>query len=256
MAPAANRRLSPHPLHPCIRRHPTPLTMPRHSTSLQQARLVEIVSRNSGEKRLTGAVFSMWPRHSTLYGSTALPTSSWPSTSSLTWWKPYNPTCEVGPWYISNTQIHEDLGVPSFADHIRALTESFDSKLADAGNPLVRQLGRYLRWLRIHPMRARRKSKSVYGYSQSQQLRLPDRENNSCPTGTFLLPRLRVFRDFFSLVRRIPGYNGPHSPSGTATSLKCLDTVATLGRDYAILGSNPRKPSNQGLTQYGFKLIR
>jgi hypothetical protein len=31
-----------------------------------------------------------------------------------------------------------------FADHIRALTESFKSKLADAGNPLVRQLGRYL----------------------------------------------------------------------------------------------------------------
>jgi hypothetical protein len=48
------------------------------------------------------------------------------------------------PWYISNRQIHEDLGVPFFADHIRALTESFDSKLADAGNPLVWQLGRYL----------------------------------------------------------------------------------------------------------------
>ena len=31
-----------------------------------------------------------------------------------------------------------------FADHIRALTESFVSKLADMGNPLV-QLGRYLR---------------------------------------------------------------------------------------------------------------
>jgi hypothetical protein len=48
------------------------------------------------------------------------------------------------PWYISSRQIHEDLGVPFFADHIRTLTESFDSKLAGAGNPLVRQLGRYL----------------------------------------------------------------------------------------------------------------
>ena len=48
------------------------------------------------------------------------------------------------PWYVSNRQIHEDLVVPLFADHIRALTESFDSKLADVGNPLVRQLGRYL----------------------------------------------------------------------------------------------------------------
>ena len=49
------------------------------------------------------------------------------------------------PWYVSNRQIHEDLDVPLFADHIRALTASFDSKLADVENPLVRQLGRYLR---------------------------------------------------------------------------------------------------------------
>jgi hypothetical protein len=48
------------------------------------------------------------------------------------------------PWYVSNRQIHEDLGIPFFANHIRALTESFDSKLADVGNPLVRQLGRHL----------------------------------------------------------------------------------------------------------------
>jgi hypothetical protein len=49
------------------------------------------------------------------------------------------------PWYVRNRQIHGDLGVPLFADHIRALTESFDSELADVGNPLVRQLCRYLR---------------------------------------------------------------------------------------------------------------
>jgi hypothetical protein len=48
------------------------------------------------------------------------------------------------PWDMSSRQIHEDLGVPFFADHIRAVTDSFDSKLADAGNPLVRQQGRYL----------------------------------------------------------------------------------------------------------------
>jgi hypothetical protein len=48
------------------------------------------------------------------------------------------------PWYVNNRQIHEDFGIPFFADHVRALTESFDSKLADAVNPLVRQLGRHL----------------------------------------------------------------------------------------------------------------
>jgi hypothetical protein len=46
------------------------------------------------------------------------------------------------PWYGGNRQILEDLGDPFFADHIRAL--SFVSKLADAGSPLVRQLGRNL----------------------------------------------------------------------------------------------------------------
>jgi hypothetical protein len=49
------------------------------------------------------------------------------------------------PWYISNVQIHKDLGVPFFAEHIRALNESYASKLAGVGNPLVQQLGRYLR---------------------------------------------------------------------------------------------------------------
>jgi len=35
------------------------------------------------------------------------------------------------PRYVSNRQIQEDLGVPLFAYHIRALSASFDSKLAD-----------------------------------------------------------------------------------------------------------------------------
>jgi len=56
------------------------------------------------------------------------------------------------PWYASNSQIHEDLDVPLFADHIGALTESIDSKLADVGNPVVRQLGRYVSWPRVDPV--------------------------------------------------------------------------------------------------------
>jgi len=48
-------------------------------------------------------------------------------------------------WYVSKRQRHEDLGVPLFTSHIRALTESSDSKFAYVGNPLVWQLSRYLR---------------------------------------------------------------------------------------------------------------
>jgi hypothetical protein len=43
------------------------------------------------------------------------------------------------PWYLSNRQILEDLCVPLFADHSRGLTGSFDSRLADVGNPLFRK---------------------------------------------------------------------------------------------------------------------
>jgi hypothetical protein len=32
----------------------------------------------------------------------------------------------IAPWYVSNRQIHEDLGIPFFADHNGALTGSFD----------------------------------------------------------------------------------------------------------------------------------
>ena len=49
------------------------------------------------------------------------------------------------PWYNGSRQIQGDLEVPFFADHIRAPTASFRSKLADVGNPLFRKLGRYLR---------------------------------------------------------------------------------------------------------------
>ena len=44
---------------------------------------------------------------------------------------------------VCNRQIHEDLGFPLFPDHPRALTGKFNSKLADMGNRLLRQLGRY-----------------------------------------------------------------------------------------------------------------
>ena len=43
-----------------------------------------------------------------------------------------------------NRQIYKDLGVPFFANHIRALTKSDDSNSAN-----MRQSGQYLRWSRV-----------------------------------------------------------------------------------------------------------
>jgi hypothetical protein len=58
----------------------------------------------------------------------------------------------AAPWYVSNRQIPGYLSVPMFADHIRALTASSDSKLADVENTLVRQLDRYLIRPRVDPI--------------------------------------------------------------------------------------------------------
>jgi len=51
----------------------------------------------------------------------------------------------VATEYVSNRQIHEDLGVSLFANYFTALTASFDSKSADVGNHLEQQVGRHLR---------------------------------------------------------------------------------------------------------------
>jgi hypothetical protein len=48
-----------------------------------------------------------------------------------------NQQLEISMVTMNNNQEYK-------SGHIRALTESFDSKLADAGNPLVWQLGRHL----------------------------------------------------------------------------------------------------------------
>jgi hypothetical protein len=40
------------------------------------------------------------------------------------------PIATNAPWYFGNRQIHEDLGIPFFADHIRALTEEFRLKVS------------------------------------------------------------------------------------------------------------------------------
>ena len=48
------------------------------------------------------------------------------------------------PWYVSNLQIHSDLGFPYLAEHFRSIAQSIYS----TENPRVRQLGRYLAYSR------------------------------------------------------------------------------------------------------------
>jgi hypothetical protein len=143
------------------------------------------------------------------------------------------------PWYVGKRQLHEDLGVPFFADHIRALTESFDSKLADAGNSLVRQVGKDLRWPRVDLSHPKRKPRMMMANRPVEAARKTVARSTKriVPSifllGTFRLPWLSVSRHFFSVATQMPGFNtktehGPLSPSRTVASQKCLPTVACL----------------------------
>ena len=101
-------------------------------------------------------------------------------------------------WYMNSRQIHEDFGDPFFGNHITALTESFDSKLADAGKPLVHQLGRYLTegWPKSPEGQAKRDDGQHTGCTwNGYQIDQMNYANN-LKLGAFRLPRLRFHRDF------------------------------------------------------------
>jgi hypothetical protein len=138
---------------------------------------------------------------------------------------------------LSNRQIHEDLGVPLFADHIRALVESCDSKSADVENPLVRQLGRYLRWTRVDPV-AWRESQGRQGPAGQSRpspvmaSRLNESRSALISRTPFGYPA-EVFPWFFltckanARVHDAKSGHGPHSPPpGAAASPKRLKKVA------------------------------
>ena len=108
------------------------------------------------------------------------------------------------PWYTGNRKIHDDLGVPYFSDHIRSLTERFDSKLADVGNPLLEQLGTHLRRpsVDLRPL--------IRG-NQYRQLVLVTRkvvaDTSNRANWNFSATLTEVFPCFSSVVRQMPGYN-------------------------------------------------
>jgi hypothetical protein len=130
--------------------------------------------------------------------------------------------CYWWPRYISNRQIHEGLGVPLFADHIRALTASFNSKLADVENPLVRQLGRYLCWPRVDPVAWGVSQGWLEPAGQSRPSHTMAKSTKRIAFGAdqssaFRLPWLKLSMIFLSFKANDRVYgaksgHGPHSP--------------------------------------------
>jgi hypothetical protein len=120
------------------------------------------------------------------------------------------PLVTGAPWYLSNRQIHKELGVPLFDKGIRSLTASFDSRLTGVGNHLVRHLARYLCWTRAG-LSSRRVSLGQWGQQAGRGHRLQMAKStnqlvlDTDNTRTFRIPWLRTFRDFSPVVRQMPG---------------------------------------------------
>jgi hypothetical protein len=155
------------------------------------------------------------------------------------------------PLVLCNRQIYEDLGVPLFDFHVRALAMSFNSKVADVENSLVRQLGRYADRgltpsLETLAKCGRRPVEAIDRNGQVEQ-------TNRVRRWSAVLFGYRdwFFSVFFSVVRQIPGYTMLSRGTGR-TSLKARRIhISALQKssfcDGASLGSDPRQPSNQSL---------
>ena len=79
------------------------------------------------------------------------------------------------------------------------------------GNPLVRQLGRYLRWPRVDPAAWRESQGRQGSVGQSRPSPALAKSTNRIAfsadqPSALRLPWLRVFRDFSSVVKQMPGY--------------------------------------------------
>jgi hypothetical protein len=160
-------------------------------------------------------------------------------------------------WYVSNRQIHEDLGISFFADHIRALTDSFDSKLADAGNPLVRKLGRHLCRPRADWRRPRITEADWCSAGQPRLSLKMAAKSAQRVVSNNLATLTEVFRAFPQLQDKCQGIiqkgHGPPSPIMEAFIWNDSPQVseAISQSDPNTLGSTPRAPSNQNHFQKG-----
>ena len=133
----------------------------------------------------------------------------------------------------------------------RALTKSFDSKVSWCGEPLVRQLGRYLHWPTVDPV-AWRESSGRQGTAGQSTKRI---SFGAEQPSTIRLPWLRFSVIFLSCKANARVFyaksgHGPHSsPPGAAASPKRLTNVAlTPACDRASLSSEPRQPTSQSLS--------
>ena len=144
---------------------------------------------------------------------------------------------------------------PFFAD-IRALTGSYDSKLAGVGNPLVRQIGRYLHRLRVDTGRLTRQQRAtmfkwpVEVTTKGNPIDLT-KSVQHCSPGHLSDFLTEVFPWISLGVKRMPGYNAKTGPGPQAilrysgfTNVS-VNSHMLLVCECTSLGSKPKQPPDQ-----------
>jgi hypothetical protein len=103
--------------------------------------------RSVRQKRSTAVEATVLRRFTRIRSRGPLPAAT---SSSCRCYNPSDCIATNALWYFGNKQFHEGFGIPLSADQFRALTESFDPKIAYARNPLFRQLKGHLCRPRAH----------------------------------------------------------------------------------------------------------
>jgi hypothetical protein len=136
--------------------------------------------------------------------------------------------------------------VSFFVDHIRALNREFRLQVSWGGEPLTSATRQIFALTEGWPESPDAGGKVDEGLQPSRGSPSNGRQVDTVLLNTFRLPWLRLSRDFSSAVRRMSGNNaktghGPHPPSGTAASSKCLPTVACPRLRLYQSGFKPQK---------------
>lgn len=121
-----------------------------------------------------------------------------------------NPVWETLAWYMPSVlQEVKGLGVPFYADHMRSLTEIFDSKYRACGTSWFGSSAYHCadRVLTRISQSVPRERQGSTDLSRLPIQRWPYWHNKLCPAGTLQISRLRfVSALFFSVARRMPVY--------------------------------------------------
>jgi hypothetical protein len=153
------------------------------------------------------------------------------------------------PWHIGSRQIHEDLWVPFFAKHIRALAANFDSNLADCGELLSSATLQVPTLMLCWPWSLEAQAKGHQDQQASRNLHKTHRAQHfSARHCWYTLTEVCTWFILGCKVNAKTRHSRiPPTPSHCIFTNVSVNSRMFLAADCACLGSKPRQLSNQSV---------